>query len=338
MPLVVDNLRLDHRVTVLQDFTDTAGTAMRAGQSGILRGLSYDQLRGIIQIEIELETGRVTVVSPITAEIGPRNGHMKEYFELGDYVPVPGTETAVHDPSARKMMGRKPIGSNVDATAADYDGPDRLEDVEREMLNGYRHIGIAVSIAEMYAARMSMFQLAGHEPRAVAAFKLAIEWMNIYAGWATSGGEAAALCRERDQFHASLVRQFGYDPTEPAAEAAAAAVAPKQDDSSGWVHTEPGLDRPDRLEEWEREMRRRIDHIGVAASIAEMYAGRMRLFRRAGNEPRAAAAFKLAVEWMATYAGWATSGGEGAALSYERDQFRAALVREFGYDPTQEKP
>ena len=37
----------------------------------------------------------------------------------------------------------------------------------------------------------------------------------------------------------------------------------------------------------------------------------------------AIAAFKLAVEWMATYAGWATSGGEGAALSYERDQFRA---------------
>lgn len=38
---------------------------------------------------------------------------------------------------------------------------------------------------------------------------------------------------------------------------------------------------------------------------------------------------------MDRYANWATSGGEGAALSYERDQFRAALVREFGYDPTE---
>ena len=47
-----------------------------------------------------------------------------------------------------------------------------------------------------------------------------------------------------------------------------------------------------------------------------------------------AAAFQLAVEWMATYAGWATSGGEGVALSYKRDRFHASLVREFGYDPT----
>lgn len=37
---------------------------------------------------------------------------------------------------------------------------------------------------------------------------------------------------------------------------------------------------------------------------------------------------------MDNYASSATSGDEGAALSYERDQFRAALAREFGYDPT----
>ena len=34
----------------------------------------------------------------------------------------------------------------------------------------------------------------------------------------------------------------------------------------------------------------------------------------------------------------ATSGGEGVALSYERDQFHAALAREFGYDPTKNNP
>ena len=66
-----------------------------------------------------------------------------------------------------------------------------------------------------------------------------------------------------------------------------------------------------------------------------MYAQRMRLIQREGNEPRAIAAFKLAVDWMGTYASWATSGGEGAALSYERDQFRVALAQEFGYDPTE---
>ena len=73
-------------------------------------------------------------------------------------------------------------------------------------------------------------------------------------------------------------------------------------------------------------MRAAIDHIGVAASIAEIYAERMRAFQRAGNEPRAIAAFKLAVDWMSSYAASATSGGEGAALSTERDEFHAALV------------
>ena len=82
-------------------------------------------------------------------------------------------------------------------------------------------------------------------------------------------------------------------------------------------------------------MRKKIPHIGAAASIAGMYARRMRAFQRVGNETRAIAAVKLAVDWMATYAGWATSGGESEALCYERDQFQAALAREFGYDPTE---
>ncbi len=106
-------------------------------------------------------------------------------------------------------------------------------------------------------------------------------------------------------------------------------------DRAALAHMAQSLEGPDRLEAMEEAMRKAIPHIGVAASIAEQYAERMRAFQRAGNEPRASAAFALAVQWMGTYAGWATSGGEGAALSYERDQFRAELVREFGYDPTE---
>jgi hypothetical protein len=67
-----------------------------------------------------------------------------------------------------------------------------------------------------------------------------------------------------------------------------------------------------------------------------MYAQRMRAFQRAGDEARAIAAFRLAVDWMGSYASSATSGGEGAALSYERDRFREALIREFGYDPARD--
>ena len=44
-------------------------------------------------------------------------------------------------------------------------------------------------------------------------------------------------------------------------------------------------------------------------------------------------AFRQADRWMGFYAGMATSGGEGAARSLERDRFRRALVASLGYDP-----
>lgn len=45
MSMTIDNLRVDHRVTVLRDFTDAAGITLRAGDSGDISGLSWDQLR-----------------------------------------------------------------------------------------------------------------------------------------------------------------------------------------------------------------------------------------------------------------------------------------------------
>jgi hypothetical protein len=146
---------------------------------------------------------------------------MKVFFELGDCVPIPGGEPVRHDPSMRKMIvplpGKDPAsehGSESWRQARSLEGPDRLEAIEREIQQTAQHIGAAVSIAEMYAQRMRAFQRAGNEPRAVAAFELAAQWMDTYASQATSGGEGEALSHERDQFHAALVREFGYDPSE----------------------------------------------------------------------------------------------------------------------------
>lgn len=221
MATTVDHLRVDHRVTVLRDFSDAAGVGLRAGDRGVLRGLSFDQVRLEIRMEIERENGSVALRFPLRATSGPRNGHMKEFFELGDYVPVPGTEPIKRDPMVRKMI--VPVLENGGAAkngpawwqhARNTEGPDRLEAMEEQILRETQHIGGAASIAEMYAQRMRAFQTAGDEPRAVAAFKLAIQWMGTYASWATSGGEGEALSLERDQFHEALVREFGYDPSE----------------------------------------------------------------------------------------------------------------------------
>ena len=221
MATTIDHLRVDHWVTVLRDFTDAAGVRLHAGERGVLRGLSFDQIRLEIRMEIEREKGKVALRFPLKASDGPRNGHMKEYFALGDYAPVPGREPVRPAPAARRMIvpapGSDPAPGSGSAwwrQARSVEGPDRLEAAEQQMQRELQHIGAAASIAEMYAQRMRAFQSAGDETRAAAAFKLATEWMATYAGQATSGGEGAALSLERDEFHAALVREFGHDPTE----------------------------------------------------------------------------------------------------------------------------
>lgn len=222
MATTIDHLRVDHRVTILRDFTDLMGTMLKAGEWGILRALSFDQIQLEIRMEIERERGRVVLRFPLRATHGPRNGHMKEFFELGEFVPAEGSGALRLDGAARVMRVPPPEiapvangGRAWSQQAQDVDGPDRLEEIERRIQREIQHIGAAASIAEMYAQRMRMFQRLGNEPRAVVAFKLALQWMGTYASWATSGGEGAALSLERDQFHAALVREFGYDPSEP---------------------------------------------------------------------------------------------------------------------------
>lgn len=228
MACTIDNLRVDHRVTVLQDFTDANGVSLRAGDSGVLCGLSWDQVKMEIHLVIERAAGKVDLVFPVKATTGPRNGHMREFFEVGEDVTPPRIIPAFHDHSLRRMIvpppedrpalpEKKSAPLNTSAwkrAAQSTDGPDRLEDVEKEMLAAINHIGVAASIAEMYAQRMRAFQRAGDQARAIAAFKLAVDWMGNYASSATSGGEGAALSLLRDEFREQLARDFGYDPTE----------------------------------------------------------------------------------------------------------------------------
>ncbi len=221
MSMTLDNLRVDHRVTVLQEFTDANGVTLRAGESGVVRGLSMNPHCTEIYIQIERAAGKVDLMFPLRATSGPRNGHMREYFEIGEDVTTPRVIPAFHDQSKRQMIvppPEKKLGPMNTAAwrraAQSTDGPDQLEDIEKEMRRAIDHIGVAGSIAELYAERMRAFQRAGNEPRAIAAFKLAVDWMGTYASWATSGGEGAALSYERDQFRAALAREFGYDPTD----------------------------------------------------------------------------------------------------------------------------
>ena len=220
MATTIDHLRIDHQVTILRDFTDANGITMHAGETGVICELSWDQLQMEIHIVIECASREVDLVFPSKAETGPRNGHMREYFIKGEDVTTPRVIPAFHDQSPRKMIvppEKNPVPYNNSKwarLAQSTEGPDRLEAMEEEMRRSIDHIGVAASIAEIYAQRMRAFQRVANKPRAIAAFKLAVDWMGTYASWATSGGEGAALSYERDQFHAALAQEFGYDPTD----------------------------------------------------------------------------------------------------------------------------
>lgn len=95
-------------------------------------------------------------------------------------------------------------------------------------------------------------------------------------------------------------------------------------DGPEWWRRAVMLERQDRLEEAERLLRDSIPNLHCAIQIAEMY--RLRWLRLRETDPaKGAEARTKAADWARTYASWATSGGEGTALSLARDQFLAQL-------------
>lgn len=100
-----------------------------------------------------------------------------------------------------------------------------------------------------------------------------------------------------------------------------------------WWRKAVSLERADRLEEAEKVIREGCPHLGFAYATAELYQRRMLRRKRAGDAAGALEAFRKSEAAIFHYASMATSGGEGAALSAERDEFRAGLVSAFGRDP-----
>jgi len=93
------------------------------------------------------------------------------------------------------------------------------------------------------------------------------------------------------------------------------------------------LEAADRLDEAEVALGRDHPDPGTALRIAELYQQRMNRFLASGDAELAQEAFRRADHWIHLHAAWATSGGEGAALSAERDRFRERLVRDYGGEP-----
>jgi hypothetical protein len=132
----------------------------------------------------------------------------------------------------------------------------------------------------------------------------------------------------------------GASAVEPAAESDPALAATASPSSSAAAPEGPAFWRRARdleaagdHEAAEALIRDSVPHIGCAASIAELHRLGMHRMLAAGDRAAAAAAFRRASDAIGNYASMATSGGEGAALSLERDEFLERLRAEFGGDP-----
>jgi hypothetical protein len=80
------------------------------------------------------------------------------------------------------------------------------------------------------------------------------------------------------------------------------------------------LEKLGKIEEAEAVLLRSIDHLGVYSSVAYLWEKECARLAAAGDMDGAKAAAKRAADNLFQYAASATSGGEGAALSRERDQ------------------
>lgn len=103
------------------------------------------------------------------------------------------------------------------------------------------------------------------------------------------------------------------------------APPPAADDSPAWLREARGLERANRLPEAEQAVLKGVPYQAGTMEVAELYRARMHRLAQAGDASGAAHARQRAVDWACSYAGTATSGGEGTAMSVERDAFIGSL-------------
>lgn len=90
---------------------DARGVEHRALEVGVLRHLTLDWPRQELNLEWERNDSRETMTFSLNAKTGPRNGSMREFFEVLEDV----AEAAPTDPR-RQIKSRPPLRSKSPAT------------------------------------------------------------------------------------------------------------------------------------------------------------------------------------------------------------------------------
>lgn len=101
-----------------------------------------------------------------------------------------------------------------------------------------------------------------------------------------------------------------------------------------WWRKARALEMAGRFAEAEETIRNGVPHLSFAYVTADLYRERMLRLMEARDDAGALDAFKRSRNFIHFYASLATSGGEGAALSAERDAFLTQLVASYGSNPS----
>jgi len=156
-------------------------------------------------------------------------------------------------------------------------------------------------------------------------------------GQAGNACNLAQLILESCVFESPEVPDEAEPSPESSAEPESAQAERSADGKPIWWEQALAMEANDQLDEAEAHIRSNCPYIGFAYSTAEMYRQRMNRLQEQGDSEGALKAFLKSSDFIWRYASMATSGGEGAALSLQRDEFRAQLVAAYGSDPEAEK-
>jgi hypothetical protein len=260
-----------------------------------LRDQGVGFVPNLLEVDEEAQTARLGV-GAIAATI---------QVALGWHVIDDGRRTMILDPDGKIQINLSVIareGRSVD---------EILDDIQAEAVQSY---------PEPEFLRLEDDGIWAIAIRNIAVNGEAVEQVHMLTRWAN---ESALLRARVTADPASMRFAANYadlilKSAQYGAEEEAASHEPE------WMLRARALERLDRLEEAEQLIRDSVPNLHFAITIADLY--RSRWIRLQESAPlQASEARQKAANWAYSYASYATSGGEGVALSYERDKFLRTL-------------
>ena len=111
---------------------------------------------------------------------------------------------------------------------------------------------------------------------------------------------------------------------------------PEDEGKPVWWQKARKLEAENKLEAAEAVIKDGVPNLYFASATADLYRLRMLRMKAAGDAAGVLEAFNKSEHFIWFMASLATSGGEGAALSWERDKFMKQLLAEYGSDPREQ--